>query len=140
LFTLIFSCTLPSRQQIGQIDELAASKFLLYAYDHEKKISCVEGPELYLRVLHVRLEENKDRYIKLLKARPKADIDCIKYCTCEMWQDLAKEIELERLETEYMQLAQQQDEKACFDSIAPNFCASTLKQELDQQKSDFQLP
>lgn len=125
---------------------ITTTQMLTKIYDGDMKhLSCVPDQpeaELLLRTLRPRMEVviddiealfDQDQEINSLVNNCKTD------CTCEFIDELFREHQIALTKAQSKNITQgiAENKKSCLSQRAKTFCSSTLKKELDKEKSDF---
>ncbi len=125
---------------------ITTTQMLTKIYDGDMKhLSCVPDQpeaELLLRTLRPRMEVviddiealfDQDQEINSLVNNCKTD------CTCEFIDELFREHQIALTKAQSKSITQgiAENKKSCLSQRAKTFCSSTLKKELDKEKSDF---
>jgi hypothetical protein len=135
-FLFLTSCSLFSFKP-PVVEDFEGAKFLMYAFDHNQEIECVQSTKLMLRIIKARLDSHKISYFETLTSSKFKPRDCLKTCTCEMWMELAQKNNHNTHLHELNEFSRMQNEKACFERTKTKFCKSQLYKDLEAQEIDF---
>ncbi|MBY0518244.1 MAG: hypothetical protein K2P81_15145 [Bacteriovoracaceae bacterium] len=144
IFSLFTGCALVSREDHSN-NVFVAGMMLLSLHDNDEKLSCVDDPALYLRILRPHLEDEQVRLKSYLLSKHPSPSQCLDSCSCDEWLAILSDEEVQHTysenEIEKIRLnSENQKNDQCIAEEKKVFCQTDLFKKLDQEKKDFLIP